>query len=144
MKQPWTSPRCTPIHWSQASIQSGPSEENPNLAPLSFSPFLWARRLPVHVTCCIPAYAHMRVGDAITVRWGDARFDLPPLQRHDLGASLLASVPTSVVEPVCEGDHLELSYCIIAASGRRSGWATPCVLKARRAGADALYVYAGG
>lgn len=119
-------------------------DENTALPPLSFSSYLWQGCYTPHVHCCIPAYADMAAGDRITVRWGDEKFDLPPLQPADVGRPVLAAVPVQALEPIRAGDRLELSYCSISVQGQRSGWARPCLLQAREAGLGALYVHAAG
>lgn len=140
----WADTFDHPLISTHGTPENDGSDENTTLAPLSFSSYLWQGRYTPHVHCCIPAYAGMASGDRITVRWGDEKFDLPPLQPGDVGHPILAAVPVHALEPILAADRLELSYCIIDAKGQPSGWARPCLLAARDAGHGALYVYTAG
>jgi hypothetical protein len=140
----WNAIADHPLVRENGIAQTADDDENTALAPLSFSSFLWAARYTPHVHCCVPAYPGMAAGDRITVRWGDEKFDLPPLQPGDVGRPVLAAVPVQALEPIRAGDRLELSYCSISAQGQRTGWARPCLLQAREAGLGALYVHAAG
>lgn len=133
-----------PLIHAQEAPANEDSDENTALAPLSFSAYLWRGPFTAHVHCCIPAYAGMAIGDRITVRWGDEKFDLSPLYSGDVGRAVLAAVPTHALEPIRAGDRLELSYCALGAHGHRTGWARPCLLEAREAGPGALYVHSPG
>jgi len=140
----WSATFGHPLVRENGISETADNGENTALAPLSFSSFLWRARYTPHVHCCIPAYPGMAAGDRITVRWGDEKFDLPPLQPGDVDHPVLAAVPVQALEPIRAGDRLELSYCSISAQGQRSGWARPCLLQAREAGLGALYVHAAG
>lgn len=92
-----------PLIHAQEAPANEDSDENTALAPLSFSAYLWRGPFTAHVHCCIPAYAGMAIGDRITVRWGDEKFDLSPLYSGDVGRAVLAAVPTHALEPIRAG-----------------------------------------
>ncbi|MDE1168314.1 MAG: hypothetical protein PW845_23770 [Pseudomonas sp.] len=107
------------------------SEENQYLAPLS---------LPVPVKQCgvslshikrgvpvaIEPYLNMAEGDAITLRWGDLRLDLPALQGRDVDNIVHARVPKAMVLEGGRDERLEVTYCVIDRVGNASGWAPAC------------------
>ncbi|NBA97236.1 hypothetical protein [Pseudomonas sp. R5(2019)] len=105
-------------------------DENQALKPLVLPDSVRKRgvdsqRLNRGVPFTIEPYPNMAVDDAITLRWGDARLDLPPLQALQVGAAVCGRVPLAVIRDAGIDPHLEVSYCILDRVGNNSHWAPP-------------------
>ncbi|MFJ4195694.1 hypothetical protein [Pseudomonas sp. NPDC089534] len=81
------------------------------------------------VPLTVKPYLNMAEGDAITLRWGDARMDLPPLAAADVGRPIQVWVPPSVILEAGEDLRLEVTYCILDRVGNNSRWAPPRTLR---------------
>ncbi|TDF79928.1 hypothetical protein [Pseudomonas sp. H9] len=79
--------------------------------------------------CSLAPYRNMAEGDQITVRWGDLRLDLAPLNRQQIGRTLQVEIPRALIEESGADPHLELSYCILDRVGNRSQWAPSTALR---------------
>jgi len=121
-------------------------DENQNLAPVGLPDTI--RRYGVNasqvrrgIPLTIEPYLNMTCGDAITVRWGDARLDLPKLQAQDVGLAVQVWVPSALITEAGDDCRLEVTYCILDRVGNNSRWAPARTLRiaaeapARAAGA---------
>ncbi|MBV4460903.1 hypothetical protein KVG96_23360 [Pseudomonas sp. COR58] len=81
------------------------------------------------VPLTIQPYLNMAEGDAITVRWGDVRMDLPPVTGEGVGRPVHVWVPPSVILEAGEDLRLEVTYCILDRVGNNSRWAPPRMLR---------------
>lgn len=108
-------------------------EENQSLTPLKISDALLrkgltAKRLKKGVALTIEAYPNMAANDAITLRWGDVRMDLPAINPHDVGKPITVKVPPAIILEAGEDPSLEITYCVIDLVGNNSRWAPTRVL----------------
>ncbi|MNE90301.1 hypothetical protein D3C80_1878020 [compost metagenome] len=71
----------------------------------------------------------MAIDDEITLRWGDARMDLPRLKASDVGQPIQVWVPPAIILEAGEDLRLEVTYCILDRVGNNSRWAPARVLK---------------
>ncbi|MGB3123676.1 MAG: hypothetical protein WBB95_07710 [Pseudomonas sp.] len=71
----------------------------------------------------IEPYPNMAAGDAITLRWGDVRVDLPTIQAKDLGLAIQVWVPSAVIVEAGDDCRLDVTYCILDRVGNNSRWA---------------------
>ncbi|WP_460140533.1 hypothetical protein [Pseudomonas sp. S2_E01] len=109
-------------------------DENQSLAPVSIPETI--RRQGVNpnqikrgVPLTIEPYLNMAVDDAITLRWGDARMDLPRLKASEVGQPIHVWVPPSIILEAGEDLRLEVTYCILDRVGNNSRWAPARTLK---------------
>ncbi|ROM77403.1 hypothetical protein BK654_11335 [Pseudomonas brassicacearum] len=116
----------------QPSALSG--DENQGLAPVRIpgtirrqgvNPNQVKRGVPV----TIEPYLNMAVDDAVTLRWGDVRMDLPPVKPAEVGQPIHIWVPPQIILEAGEDLRLEVTYCIIDRVGNNSHWAPPRTLK---------------
>ncbi|WP_395609676.1 hypothetical protein [Pseudomonas sp. B22129] len=129
------------------------ADENQNLAPVSLPETI--RRYGVNrsqvrrgVPLTIEPYLNMAIGDAITLRWGDVRLDLPKIQGKSVGLPTQVWVPSSVIIEAGDDCRLEVTYCILDRVGNNSRWAPPrtlaiaaCSPQAPARPASALSIY---
>ncbi|MGN8275548.1 hypothetical protein [Pseudomonas sp. SMN5] len=116
----------------QPSALSG--TENQGLAPVRIpatirrqgvNPSQIKRGVPV----TIEPYLNMAADDAITLRWGDVRMDLPRIKPSEIGQPINIWVPPHVILEAGEDLRLEVTYCILDRVGNNSQWAPPRTLK---------------
>ena len=103
-------------------------EENQNLAPVDLPETI--RRHGVNpsqirrgVPLTIEPYLNMAAGDAITLRWGDARLDLPRIQANEVGQPVQVWVPSALILEAGDDARQEVTYCVIDRVGNNSRWA---------------------
>ena len=116
----------------QPSALSG--DENQGLAPVRIPDAI--RRHGVNpnqvkrgVPLTIDPYLNMAVGDAVTLRWGDVRMDLPAVTAGEVGQPINIWVPPEIILEAGEDLRLEVTYCILDRVGNNSQWAPPRTLK---------------
>jgi hypothetical protein len=116
----------------QPSTLSG--DENQGLAPVHIPGAI--RRQGVNpnqikrgVPLTIEPYLNMAAGDAVTLRWGDVRMDLPPVTPDEVGLPIHIWVPPQIILEAGEDLRLEVTYCILDRVGNNSLWAPPRTLK---------------
>ncbi|MDR9753315.1 hypothetical protein RG836_17845 [Pseudomonas sp. SZMC_28357] len=109
-------------------------DENQSLAPVGIPDTI--RRQGVNpnqikrgVPLTIEPYVNMAADDAITLRWGDARMDLPLLKASDVGQPINVWVPPAIILEAGEDLRLEVTYCILDRVGNNSRWAPARTLK---------------
>ncbi|SCY76983.1 MULTISPECIES: hypothetical protein [unclassified Pseudomonas] len=109
-------------------------DENQGLAPVRIPTTI--RRQGVNpnqikrgVPLTIEPYLNMAVGDAVTLRWGDVRMDLPALTASEVGQPINIWVPPQIILEAGEDLRLEVTYCILDRVGNNSHWAPPRTLK---------------
>ncbi|VVN15483.1 hypothetical protein PS662_04076 [Pseudomonas fluorescens] len=110
------------------------ADENQSLAPVIIPEAI--RRQGVNpnqikrgVPLTIEPYLNMAVDDEITLRWGDARMDLPRLKAGDVGQPVQVWVPPAIIVEAGEDLRLEVTYCILDRVGNNSRWAPARNLK---------------
>lgn len=122
------------------------ADENQNLAPVSLPETI--RRYGVNssqvrrgIPLTIEPYLNMAAGDAITLRWGDARLDLPKIQAKGIGQAVQVWVPSALIVEAGDDCRLEVTYCILDRVGNNSRWAPPRTLRiaAGPTGATSIY-----
>ena len=110
------------------------ADENQSLEPPGI-PLMIARhgvnasQIRRGVPLTIAPYLNMAADDAVTLRWGDARMDLPKLQPDDVGRPLQVWVPPEVIAQAGEDSRLDVTYCIIDRVGNNSRWAPARTLR---------------
>lgn len=116
----------------QPSALSG--DENQGLAPVRIPDAI--RRKGVNpsqvkrgVPLTIEPYLNMAADDAITLRWGDVRMDLPKVKADEVGKPINVWVPPAVILEAGEDNQLEITYCILDRVGNSSRWAPARKLK---------------
>ncbi|MBT2297305.1 hypothetical protein [Pseudomonas fluorescens] len=116
----------------QPSALSG--DENQGLAPVRIPDAI--RRKGVNpsqvkrgVPLTIEPYLNMAADDAITLRWGDVRMDLPRIKPCEVGLPINIWVPPQIILEAGEDLRLEVTYCILDRVGNNSHWAPPRTLK---------------
>lgn len=116
----------------QPSALSG--DENQGLAPVRIPATI--RRQGVNpnqikrgVPLTIEPYLNMAAGDAVTLRWGDVRMDLPAVTASDVGQPINIWVPPQIILEAGEDLRLEVTYCVLDRVGNNSRWAPPRTLK---------------
>ncbi|AKA83842.1 hypothetical protein AYK59_05820 [Pseudomonas synxantha] len=109
-------------------------DENQNLAPVSLPETI--RRYGVNscqvrrgIPLTIEPYLNMSTGDAITLRWGDVRLDLPKIQARNVGLAVQVWVPSQVIIEAGDDCRLEVTYCILDCVGNNSSWAPARTLR---------------
>ena len=110
------------------------SDENHNLAPVGLPETI--RRYGVNgrqvrrgIPLTIAPYLNMATGDAITLRWGDVRMDLPRIQAKAVGVVVQVWVPSTVIVEAGDDSRLEVTYCILDRVGNNSRWAPTRTLR---------------
>ncbi|WP_339453449.1 hypothetical protein [Pseudomonas sp. JAI120] len=110
------------------------SDENQNLAPVGLPETI--RRYGVNgrqvrrgIPLTIAPYLNMATGDAITLRWGDVRMDLPKIQAKGVGVVVQVWVPSTVIVEAGDDSRLEVTYCILDRVGNNSRWAPTRTLR---------------
>jgi len=110
------------------------SDENHNLAPVGLPETI--RRYGVNgrqvrrgIPLTIAPYLNMSSGDAITLRWGDVRLDLPKIQAGDVGKAVQVWVPSTIIVEAGDDHRLEVTYCIRDRVGNNSRWAPARALR---------------
>ncbi|MBT2340106.1 MULTISPECIES: hypothetical protein [Pseudomonas] len=116
----------------QPSAVSG--DENQGLAPVCIPETIRRqgvnpRQIKRGVPVTIEPYRNMAADDAITLRWGDVRMDLPPIKPCEVGQPIHIWVPPQMILEAGEDLRLEVSYCILDRVGNNSQWAPPRMLK---------------
>ena len=108
--------------------------ENQNLAPVNLPETI--RRHGVNssqvrrgIPLTIEPYLNMSTGDAITLRWGDVRLDLPRIQAQSVGLAVQVWVPPHVIVEAGDDCRLEVTYCILDRVGNNSRWAPARTLR---------------
>ena len=109
-------------------------DENQSLAPVSIPEAIRrqgvnANQIKRGVPLTIEPYLNMAIDDEITLRWGDARMDLPRLKASDVGQPIQVWVPPAIILEAGEDLRLEVTYCILDRVGNNSRWAPARVLK---------------
>lgn len=109
-------------------------DENQNLAPVGLPETI--RRYGVNacqvrrgIPLTIEPYLNMTTGDAITLRWGDVRLDLPKIQAKEVGFAVQVWVPSTVIIEAGDDCRLEVTYCILDRVGNNSRWAPARMLR---------------
>ncbi|MHA3736023.1 hypothetical protein ACXR0M_10130 [Pseudomonas sp. Eth.TT006] len=109
-------------------------DENQQLAPVMLPETI--RRHGVNpnqikrgVPLTIEPYPNMAEDDEITLRWGDARMDLPKISAADVGQPIQVWVPPAIILEGGEDLRLDVTYCILDWVGNNSRWAPPRTLK---------------
>ena len=125
---------CVKTHYPGGLPSPLYRDENQNLAPVSLPETI--RRYGVNanqvrrgIPITIEPYLNMHHGDAITLRWGDVRMDLPPLQAQGVGVAVQARVPSAVIVEAGDDCRLEVTYCILDHVGNNSRWAPTRTLR---------------
>jgi hypothetical protein len=108
-------------------------DENQNLAPVHLPETIRrygvnCRQVQRGIPLCIDPYLNMATGDAITLRWGDVRLDLPKIQAKDVGSTVRMWVPSTVIVEAGDNCRLDVTYCILDRVGNNSRWAPPRIL----------------
>ncbi len=110
------------------------ADENQRLEPLGIPEMI--RRHGVNpsqikrgVPLTIEPYLNMAADDAITLRWGDVRMDLPRIKPNEVGQPINVWVPPAVILEAGEDHRLEVTYCILDRAGNNSRWAPSRTLK---------------
>ncbi|CRM94640.1 hypothetical protein [Pseudomonas sp. 22 E 5] len=110
------------------------SDENQNLAPVGLPETI--RRYGVNerqarrgIPLTIEPYLNMSSGDAITLRWGDVRLDLPRIQAKTVGLPVQVWVPSAVIVEGGDDSRIEVTYCILDRVGNNSRWAPARTLR---------------
>jgi hypothetical protein len=119
------------------------SDENQNLAPVTLPEMI--RRYGVNsaqvrrgVPLTIEPYLNMAADDEITLRWGDARLDLPTIQACDVGEPVQVWVPPALIQEAGDDHRLEVTYCVLDWVGNNSRWAPARTLRIAAANPHAL------
>jgi len=109
-------------------------DENLNLAPASLPETI--RRYGVNasqvrrgIPLTIEPYLNMTRGDAITLRWGDARLDLPKIQARAVGIAVQVWVPSAIIIEAGDDSRLDVTFCILDRVGNNSRWAPARTLR---------------
>ncbi|KTC50619.1 hypothetical protein AO262_09790 [Pseudomonas fluorescens ABAC62] len=109
-------------------------DENQNLAAVNLPETI--RRYGVNasqvrrgVPLSIEPYLNMTRGDAITLRWGDVRLDLPRIQAKDVGQPVHVWVPSTLILEAGDDSRVEVTYCILDRVGNNSRWAPARALR---------------
>jgi hypothetical protein len=109
-------------------------DENQNLAPVGLPETI--RRYGVNssqvrrgIPLTIEPYLNMSTGDAITLRWGDVRMDLPKITARSVGLAVHVWVPSALIVEAGDDCRLEVTYCILDCVGNNSCWAPTRTLR---------------
>ncbi|KAF1009827.1 MAG: hypothetical protein GAK32_01883 [Pseudomonas fluorescens] len=109
-------------------------DENQHLAPVVLPETIARQGLNPHqirrgIPLSIEPYRNMAAGDEITLRWGDARMDLPPVQPGDIDQPVHVWVPSALIMEAGDDQRLEVTYCILDRVGNNSRWAPARTLR---------------
>ena len=110
------------------------SDENQNLAPVGLPETIRrhginANQVRRGIPLTIEPYLNMATGDAITLRWGDVRLDLPKIQAKGVGQPVHVWVPSTLIIEAGDDSRLEVTYCILDRVGNNSRWAPARTLR---------------
>lgn len=110
------------------------SDENQQLAPVGLPETIRrygvnSRQVQRGIPLTIEPYTHMSSGDAITLRWGDVRMDLPKIHAKSVGQAVQVWVPSAVIVEAGDDCRLEVTYCILDCVGNNSRWAPSRTLR---------------
>jgi hypothetical protein len=110
------------------------SDENHNLAPVGLPETIRrhgvnGRQVRRGIPLTIAPYLNMSSGDAITLRWGDVRMDLPKIQAKTVGQAVHVWVPSTMIVEAGDDSRLEVTYCILDRVGNNSRWAPTRTLR---------------
>ena len=115
-------------------LNNDSSDENQHLAPVDLPETI--RRYGVNssqvrrgIPLTIEPYLNMSSGDAITLRWGDVRLDLPKIQAKSVGMAVQVWVPPHVIIEAGDDCRLDVTYCILDRVGNNSRWAPSRTLR---------------
>lgn len=105
-------------------------EENQGLAPVSLPDTVIRNGLITSdvkkgLPLSIEPYLNMAPCDEITLRWGDVRMDLEPLEAANVGKPVKLIVPATLILEAGDEPQLEVTYCVIDRVGNNSRWAPP-------------------
>ncbi|MCI8208567.1 hypothetical protein AUC61_03370 [Pseudomonas sp. S25] len=105
-------------------------EENQGLAPVSLPDTvirngLFTSDVKKGLPLSIEPYLNMAPWDEITLRWGDLRMDLEPLDADNVGKPIKLLVPATLIREAGDEPKLEVTYCVIDRVGNNSRWAPP-------------------
>jgi len=103
-------------------------DENQNLALVNLPEAIQlkgvnSKQIKRGVPLTIEPYLNMAVDDEITLRWGDARMDLPRLKPCDIARPIQVWVPSAIIREAGEDLRLEVTYCVLDRVGNNSRWA---------------------
>lgn len=103
-------------------------EENQGLAPVSLPDTVIRNGLITSdvkdgLPLSIEPYLNMAPCDEITLRWGDRRMDLEPLEAENVGKPIKLIVPATLIREAGDEPQLEVTYCVIDRVGNNSRWA---------------------
>jgi len=126
------------------------ADENQGLAPVGIPEMIRKHgvnpnQMKRGVPLTIEPYLNMATADAITLRWGDVRLDLPKIQALEVGLAVQVWVPSSMITEAGDDCRLEVTYCILDRVGNNSRWAPARTLRIaaeappRQAGAALIY-----
>ncbi|MFJ2445676.1 hypothetical protein [Pseudomonas sp. NPDC087626] len=110
------------------------ADENQGLAPLGIPEMIRKHgvnpnQMKRGVPLTIEPYLNMATADAITLRWGDVRLDLPKVKPGEVGKPINLWVPPAVILEAGEDSRLEVTYCILDRVGNNSRWAPARLLR---------------
>ncbi|WP_338484775.1 hypothetical protein VRB53_01050 [Pseudomonas trivialis] len=110
------------------------SDENQNLAPVGLPETIRRQGINSHqvqrgIPLTIEPYPNMSSGDAITLRWGDVRMDLPKISARGVGLAVQVWVPSGVIAEGGDDCRLEVTYCVLDRVGNNSRWAPTRTLR---------------
>ncbi len=110
------------------------TDENQCLAPVSLPETIRryginSRQVQRGVPLAIEPYVNMASGDAITLRWGDVRMDLPKIQAGTVGLAVQVWVPSTVIVEAGDDSRVEVTYCVLDRVGNNSRWAPARTLR---------------
>ena len=110
------------------------ADENQGLAPLGIPEMIRKHgvnpnQMKRGVPLTIEPYLNMATADAITLRWGDVRLDLPKIKPGEVGKPINLWVPPAVILEAGEDSRLEVTYCILDRVGNNSRWAPVRLLR---------------
>ena len=122
------------------------TDENQNLAPVSLPETIRryginSRQVRRGIPLTIEPYLNMAKGDAITLRWGDGRLDLPKIQAKGVGQAVQVWVPSALIVDAGDDCRLEVTYCILDRVGNNSRWAPPRILRIAAGPAGTTPIY---
>lgn len=128
---PETAPYAT--YWVKLDLPGGQlidpdAEENQGLEPLILpasvvSEGLHASHLLDGMQLTIAPYMNMALRDEITLRWGDLRMDLAPLDPAQVDMPITFTIPAVFIREACIEGAQEITYCVIDRAGNNSRWA---------------------
>ena len=122
------------------------ADENQNLAPVSLPETIRryginSRQVRRGIPLTIEPYLNMATGDAITLRWGDGRLDLPKIQAKGVGQAVQVWVPSALIVEAGDDCRLEVTYCILDRVGNNSRWAPSRIVRIAAGPTGATPIY---